>query len=114
MGGTDGHLVELRNVRKSFGDNVVLDDIDLEIGRGEAIVVAGPSGSGKSTMLRCINGLESIDSGEVRFDGGPLPRGGAELQRMRAQIGMVFQQLDRKSTRLNSSHANISYAVFCL
>jgi glutamate transport system ATP-binding protein len=95
MGGTsDGHLVELRSVRKSFGDNVVLDAIDLEIARGEAIVVAGPSGSGKSTMLRCINGLEPIDEGEIRFDGGTLPRGGKELQRTRAQIGMVFQQFN--------------------
>ena len=57
-------LVELRDVRKSFGDNVVLDEIDLAIAPGEAIVIAGPSGSGKSTMLRCINGLEQIDSGQ--------------------------------------------------
>src|SRR3712207_6733712 len=90
----DGHLVELRDVRKSFGDNVVLDGIDLEIGRGEAVVVAGPSGSGKSTMLRCINGLEPIDSGEIRFDGTPLPARGKELQAVRARIGMVFQQFN--------------------
>jgi ABC-type polar amino acid transport system ATPase subunit len=95
MGGpSDGHLVELRSVRKSFGDNVVLNDIDLEIAHGEAIVVAGPSGSGKSTMLRCINGLEPIDDGEIRFAGTPLPRGGKELQRTRARIGMVFQQFN--------------------
>ncbi len=96
MGGQDGGqtLVELRGVRKSFGDNVVLEGVDLEIAVGEAIVVAGPSGSGKSTMLRCINGLESVDSGEIRFDGAPLPKGGKELQRRRAQIGMVFQQFN--------------------
>jgi len=87
-------LVELIGVRKSFGDNVVLDGIDLAIARGEAIVVAGPSGSGKSTMLRCMNGLEPIDGGELRFDGAPLPRGGRELQRIRARIGMVFQQFN--------------------
>ena len=62
-------LVELRSVRKSFGDNVVLKGVDLAIAPGEAIVIAGPSGSGKSTMLRCINGLEEIDSGSVTFDG---------------------------------------------
>jgi len=54
----DKPLVELRSVHKRFGDNVVLDGIDLAIGRGEVVVIAGPSGSGKSTMLRCINGLE--------------------------------------------------------
>ena len=96
MGGapTDGHLVELRSVRKSFGDNVVLNGIDLDLARGEAIVVAGPSGSGKSTMLRCINGLEGIDEGEIRFAGAPLPTGGKELQRTRSRIGMVFQQFN--------------------
>jgi ABC-type polar amino acid transport system ATPase subunit len=89
----ESHLVELRKVRKSFGDNLVLDDVDLAVGRGEAIVVAGPSGSGKSTMLRCINGLEPVDSGEIRFDGAPLPQGKA-LQRVRTEIGMVFQQFN--------------------
>ncbi len=94
MAGTNRPLVELEGVRKSFGDNVVLDGIDLELTRGEAIVVAGPSGSGKSTMLRCVNGLEQIDAGEIRFDGTPLPRGGKELQRVRARMGMVFQQFN--------------------
>jgi glutamate transport system ATP-binding protein len=95
MGVANGSdLVELRSVRKSFGDNVVLDGIDLTIAQGEAIVVAGPSGSGKSTMLRCINGLESIDEGEIRFAGAALPRGGKELQQTRSRIGMVFQQFN--------------------
>ncbi len=95
--GTPGEvapLVQLRNVRKSFGDNVVLDDIDLEIGTGEAIVIAGPSGSGKSTMLRCINGLEEVDSGSVLFDGEPVDPGSKTIGRMRADIGMVFQQFN--------------------
>ncbi len=87
-------LVELRAVRKSFGDNLVLDGIDLEIGRGEVIVIAGPSGSGKSTMLRCINGLETVDEGEVRFDGQSVDRAGRALSRLRAEIGMVFQQFN--------------------
>jgi glutamate transport system ATP-binding protein len=92
--GSDGHLVELAGVRKSFGDNLVLDDIDLRIDRGAAVVVAGPSGSGKSTMLRCINGLEAIDEGTIRFDGQPVASTGREIYGIRAQIGMVFQQFN--------------------
>ncbi|MDQ3986698.1 MAG: amino acid ABC transporter ATP-binding protein [Actinomycetota bacterium] len=87
----NGHLVELQRVIKSFGDNVVLDGIDLSIQRGEAVVVAGPSGSGKSTMLRCINGLEQIDSGDIRFDGRSVPQAGKDIYRLRSEIGMVFQ-----------------------
>jgi ABC-type polar amino acid transport system ATPase subunit len=87
----DQNLVELVSVRKSFGDNVVLNGIDLRVRRGEVIVIAGPSGSGKSTMLRCINGLEPVDSGDVVFDGTPV-RPGKGLSGLRAQIGFVFQQ----------------------
>jgi glutamate transport system ATP-binding protein len=87
----NGQLVELDKVRKSFGSNLVLDDIDLSLGRGEAIVVAGPSGSGKSTMLRCINGLETIDSGDIRFEGKSVPQAGKGIYAMRAEVGMVFQ-----------------------
>jgi glutamate transport system ATP-binding protein len=92
--GGAGHVVELVRVRKSFGTNLVLDDVDLIIDRGEVIVIAGPSGSGKSTMLRCINGLEPVDSGEIRFDGRPLDRSGKALSRIRQEIGMVFQQFN--------------------
>ena len=92
--GADSPLVELREARKSFGDNLVLDDIDLEIERGAAVVIAGPSGSGKSTLLRCINGLEPVDSGEVRFDGRPIVYSGKAVTRLRAEIGMVFQQFN--------------------
>jgi ABC-type polar amino acid transport system ATPase subunit len=90
----NGHLVELASVRKSFGDNLVLDGIELEIDRGEAIVVAGPSGSGKSTMLRCINGLEPIDSGTIRFDGQEVDSTDRHVYGIRAQIGVVFQQFN--------------------
>ena len=65
----DQNLVELVGIRKAFGDNVVLDGVDLSVARGEVIVIAGPSGSGKSTMLRCVNGLETVDCGR-----GPLRR----------------------------------------
>jgi ABC-type polar amino acid transport system ATPase subunit len=89
-----GPIVELAGVRKAFGDNVVLDGIDLEIARGEAIVIAGPSGSGKSTMLRCINGLETIDAGSITFDGQRIDTAGRGLAKLRTRIGMVFQQFN--------------------
>jgi glutamate transport system ATP-binding protein len=93
--GDDGQpLVELNQVKKSFGDNVVLNGVDLTVERGSATVIAGPSGSGKSTMLRCINGLEPIDAGEVRFDGTAVDYSGKALSRLRAEIGMVFQQFN--------------------
>ena len=92
--GAQEPLVALRGVRKSFGDNVVLDDIDLAIARGEAIVVAGPSGSGKSTMLRCINGLESIDEGSITVDGDRIDTAGRGLATLRRDIGMVFQSFN--------------------
>ncbi len=87
-------LVELRGIRKAFGDNLVLDGIDLEVAPGEAIVIAGPSGSGKSTLLRCINGLEPVDEGEISFDGRSVTRAGKAITGLRAQIGMVFQQFN--------------------
>ena len=90
----ESRLVELLSIRKSFGENVVLDGIDLSIGRGEVVVIAGPSGSGKSTMLRCINGLETVDEGEVRFDGRSVGGAGKALARLRSEIGMVFQQFN--------------------
>jgi ABC-type polar amino acid transport system ATPase subunit len=86
-------LVELRGIRKSFGTNVVLDGIDLTVARGEVIVIAGPSGSGKSTMLRCVNGLEPVDAGEILFDGRPV-KPGRGLPALRAEIGLVFQQFN--------------------
>jgi glutamate transport system ATP-binding protein len=94
MGDDGRYLVELDQVKKSFGDNVVLDGVNLTVERGSAIVIAGPSGSGKSTMLRCVNGLEPVDSGEVRFDGTPVDYSGKALSRLRANIGVVFQQFN--------------------
>ena len=92
--GRQERLVELRDVRKSFGDNLVLDGVSLTFDRGECIVIAGPSGSGKSTMLRCINGLEEIDSGDIIFDGTSIPKAGKDITRIRSDIGMVFQQFN--------------------
>ncbi|HWL66238.1 MAG TPA: amino acid ABC transporter ATP-binding protein [Actinomycetota bacterium] len=91
---SNGHLVEIDHVKKAFGSNVVLDDVSLSIDRGEAVVVAGVSGSGKSTMLRCINGLETVDSGDIRFDGQSIAKAGKSIFGLRAEIGMVFQQFN--------------------
>ena len=95
-------VVQVRGLRKSFGANRVLDGIDLDVHKGEVVVVIGPSGSGKTTLLRCINLLETYDEGSIQVDGvevgfrdGPggrrQHRGDRELSRIRADIGMVFQ-----------------------
>ena len=97
-GGTDGALgrplVVLEKVNKSFGPNQVLFDIDLTVHAGEVVVVIGPSGSGKSTVCRCINRLETIDSGRITLDGVPLPAEGKALAKLRADVGMVFQSFN--------------------
>jgi glutamate transport system ATP-binding protein len=87
-------LVVLEGVNKHFGDLHVLKDINLDVARGEVVVVIGPSGSGKSTLCRAINRLEPIDTGEIRIDGQPLPLEGKELARLRAEVGMVFQSFN--------------------
>ena len=87
-------VIELRHVDKHYGDLHVLRDVNLTVRRGEVLVVIGPSGSGKSTMCRTINRLETIDSGEILIEGEPLPQEGRELARMRAELGMVFQQFN--------------------
>ena len=87
-------LVVMRGVNKYFGSLHVLRDVDTTVARGEVVVVIGPSGSGKSTLCRTINRLEPIDSGEIVFDGRPLPAEGRELARLRADVGMVFQSFN--------------------
>ena len=87
-------VIELRHVDKHFGSLHVLKDINLSVNKGEVVVVIGPSGSGKSTLCRTINRLETIDSGEILFEGKPLPQEGKELAALRAQIGMVFQSFN--------------------
>jgi polar amino acid transport system ATP-binding protein len=87
-------FIRLEGVRKSFGDNLVLDGIDLEVGQGEVLVVIGPSGSGKSTLLRCVNLLEPLDSGRIYFEGEEISRRGTDVSRVRQRIGMVFQQFN--------------------
>ena len=87
-------VIELINVDKHFGDLHVLKNINLSVHRGEVVVIIGPSGSGKSTLCRTMNRLETIDSGEIRIEGTPIPQEGRELARLRAQVGMVFQQFN--------------------
>src|ERR687887_1574433 len=87
-------LIRAQELRKSFGDNLVLDRIDLEVGVGEVLVVIGPSGSGKSTLLRCLNLLEPLDSGRIFFEGTEITRKGVDVSAVRTRIGIVFQQFN--------------------
>jgi glutamate transport system ATP-binding protein len=84
----------VQGVNKHFGQLHVLRDIDLDVRRGEVVVVIGPSGSGKSTLCRAINRLETVESGEIWIDGKKLPEEGRELARLRADVGMVFQSFN--------------------
>jgi glutamate transport system ATP-binding protein len=87
-------VIRLSGVNKHFGTLHVLRDIDLEVERGQVVVVQGPSGSGKSTLCRTINRLEPIDEGVIEVDGTELPSEGRALARLRADVGMVFQQFN--------------------
>jgi len=87
-------MVLLEGVRKSFGDLVVLDGIDLSVRPGDVLVVIGPSGSGKSTLLRCINLLEPLDSGRIFLEGEEITRKGVNVSAVRQRIGIVFQQFN--------------------
>ena len=86
--------VSIRDLHKSFGDNVVLRGIDLDVHRGEVVVVLGPSGSGKSTMLRCVNLLETPTSGSIVFEGVDITGRGVDINKVRSKLGMVFQQFN--------------------
>lgn len=90
----DRPIIELKHVHKHFGNLHVLNDISLTVKKGEVVVIIGPSGSGKSTLCRAINRLETIDSGEIFFEGESLPQEGRKLAEMRAKIGMVFQSFN--------------------
>jgi ABC-type polar amino acid transport system ATPase subunit len=87
-------MVRLESVRKSFGDLVVLDGIDLTVDHGEVLVVVGPSGSGKSTLLRCVNLLEPIDSGRIYLEGDEITAKRVDVSGVRQRIGIVFQQFN--------------------
>lgn len=91
---TEQVLLEIQGLHKRFGEIPVLDDISLSVKKGEVVVVLGPSGCGKSTLLRCLNGLEPIQGGDIRFAGKSLTDKGVNWQVARQQIGMVFQNYE--------------------
>ncbi|MGL4241394.1 MAG: amino acid ABC transporter ATP-binding protein [Beijerinckiaceae bacterium] len=87
-------IIRMRGVNKWFGRFHVLKDIDLDVSKGERVVVCGPSGSGKSTLIRCINRLEEHDEGEIAVDGITLDENVANIAAIRAEVGMAFQQFN--------------------
>lgn len=90
-----GHIIEIRGLRKKFGTHEVLKGIDMNVSKGEVVVIIGPSGSGKSTYLRCINNIETPSAGSIVFDGTDITHGNnEEVVAKRRLIGMVFQQFN--------------------
>ena len=87
-------LLKVTHLHKKFGNNVVLNDINLSVKKGEVVVIIGPSGCGKSTFLRCLNGLEEIQAGVITVDGLPVEAGKRDISKMRQKIGMVFQSYE--------------------
>lgn len=93
-GPTDEPIIKIRKATKRFGKVHALKSVDLDIYPGEVIVIVGPSGSGKSTLLRCINRLESIDEGDIWVDNIHLTDRKTDINKVREEIGMVFQQFN--------------------
>jgi polar amino acid transport system ATP-binding protein len=87
-------MISVRNVGKAYGVHRVLDDVSLEVAKGEVVCIIGPSGSGKSTLLRCINGLEHYDEGAIAIDGAPVHREHKSIHALRSEVGMVFQRFN--------------------
>ncbi len=92
--GADGVAIRFTDVQKWFGKNHVLRGINLAVTKGEVVVVCGPSGSGKSTLIRCVNGLERIQQGDLVVLGESITRAEVNLPRLRTQVGMVFQSFN--------------------
>jgi polar amino acid transport system ATP-binding protein len=91
---TPTHAIEVRDLHKSFGDLEVLKGIDFHVDRGEVVCVIGPSGSGKSTLLRCVNRLEEPTGGQIFVEGADMTDPDADVDALRARIGMVFQSFN--------------------
>ena len=88
------NIIELKNVNKWFDKFQVLKDINLTVNQKEKIVVCGPSGSGKSTLIRCINRLEEHQEGDIVVDGNEISENTKDIEKIRAEVGMVFQQFN--------------------
>jgi len=93
-GADNKYIIEMRNLNKWYGDFQVLRDINLNVTKGEKIVICGPSGSGKSTIIRCINRLEEHNTGEIIVNGIRLTKDLKNIEQVRSEVGMVFQQLN--------------------
>lgn len=103
-------MIDIKNLKKSFGKNDVLRGIDEHISKGEVVVVIGPSGSGKSTFLRCLNLLEAPTGGSIFFEGQDITAKGNSIDKIREKMGMVFQQFNlfpHKTVCQNICHAPI-------
>ena len=87
-------ILEIKNLKKSFGDTPILQGLSLKVQKGEVVVILGPSGCGKSTLLRCINGLESIQAGDILLDGQSITKNQKDFHLVRQKIGMVFQSYE--------------------
>lgn len=87
-------MITVKQLRKSFGKNEILKGIDIDIAKGEVVVIIGPSGSGKSTFLRCMNLLEQPTDGEILFEGEPITARGHNINVTREKMGMVFQHFN--------------------
>ena len=87
-------MIELKNVSKWYGDFRVLDDCSTSVGKGDVVVVCGPSGSGKSTLIKCVNGLEPFQKGDIHVDGISVGDKATNLPQLRSRIGMVFQNFE--------------------
>ena len=98
-------MLEIKNLKKKFGNNTVLKDIDLKIEKGDRLAIIGPSGCGKSTLLRCLNLLEVPNSGQIIFDNQDITKKDIDLSMVRRKMGMVFQQFNL------FPHLNVLYNI---
>ena len=87
-------ILEIKDLKKSFGDTPILQRLSLKVQKGEVVVILGPSGCGKSTLLRCINGLETIQAGDILLDGQSITKNQKDFHLVRQKIGMVFQSYE--------------------